>query len=221
MAQQSETTGIVVIGAGGHGKVIADILRAAGHSVAGFLDDDEALWGAEWCGVAVLGPIASWQRWQPAGLILGIGHNATRYRISQQLADGGHVPWINAVHPRATVAESAQLGSGVAIAAGAIVNPDARLGDHSIVNTAATVDHDCVLGAATHLGPGVHLAGGVQVGRGTLLGVGSVVIPYQMVGAWSIVGAGAVVTTDLPPNCTAVGAPARVIKEHPVGWQQR
>lgn len=201
-------SGILVIGAGGHGKVVADILLARGLPVAGFLDDDPALVGAERLGLPVLGPIESWPAHAPAALSMALGDNHARQRVAGRLSLPA-ARWISAVHPTAVIAPSARLGSGVVIAARAVINPDAVVGDFAIVNTGATVDHDCELGAFCHVAPGVSLAGGVRVGEGTLIGVGASCIPYRAIGAWSVVGAGAVITRDIPGGVTAVGVPAR------------
>jgi UDP-perosamine 4-acetyltransferase len=107
------------------------------------------------------------------------------------------------------------LGRGVVVAAGAIINPATHIGDHAILNTAASVDHDCTVERFVHIAPGTHLAGTIYVGEGAFLGTGVSVIPSRRIGVWSIVGAGAVVTRDVPDRCTVVGIPARIIDELP------
>ena len=202
-------TGILVIGSGGHGKVVADILLSAGMPVGGFLDDDPARHGMQVAGLPVLGAIDTYARHQPAGLVLAIGANRVRRQIAERLGAAADRLWHTAVHPRAVVAGSARLGRGVVVAAGAVINPDAAIGAHAIVNTGATVDHDAVVGRFAHLAPGVHLAGQVAVGDGALIGVGGLVIPGRRIGAWAIVGAGAVVARDIPGGVVAKGVPAR------------
>ena len=202
-------SGILVLGAGGHGKVVADILCCQGRTVRGFLDDDPATWGGTRLGLPVLGAIATYVEYAPDGLVLGIGDIATRTQVVERLGAPAHPLWCNAIHPTAIVARSVQLGCGVAIAAGVIVNPDTTLGDHSVINTGATVDHDCIIGAHVHVGPGVHLAGGIQVGRAAFIGIGASVNPWLTIGDGATVGAGSVVVADVPCHVTVKGVPAR------------
>ncbi len=202
-------SGILVLGAGGHAKVVADILRCQGLSVAGFLDDDPQAWGTTRLGLPVLGAIADFAQHQPDGLVLGIGANGVREQIVARLGAAAQPLWCNAIHPRATVAASVQLGRGIVVVAGAVVNPDSVLGDHVIINTGATVDHDCVVGEYVHIAPGVHVCGGVRIGPYAFIGVGAALTPGRNVGAHTIVGAGAVVVRDVPAGVTAKGVPAR------------
>lgn len=202
-------SGVLILGAGGHGKVVADILLCQRVPLLGFLDDNPATWKSECLGLPVLGAIESYQDYKPTGLVLGIGNNRVRQKIVERLSQEAEGLWINAIHPTAILADSVQLGNGVVIAAGTVVNPDTVLGDHLIVNTGATIDHDCVIEEYVHLAPGVHLAGGVKVGQGTLIGIGAAVIPYRSIGCWATVGAGAVVVRDISNKVIAKGVPAR------------
>ena len=196
---------VLVVGAGGHAKVVIATLRAAGRAVAGVLDDDPERRGASFLGVSVLG--ATERLAQHEGdAVLAIGSNAVRRRIADAFPD---VRWTAAVHPSATVHSSVDIGAGAVVFAGAVVQPDSRIGRHAIVNTAATVDHDSAVGDFAHLAPGVHLAGAVTVGEGAFLGIGVVAVPGVAVGAWATVGAGGVVVRDLAPKVVAVGVPAR------------
>jgi sugar O-acyltransferase (sialic acid O-acetyltransferase NeuD family) len=201
--------GILILGAGGHGKVVADILCCAGEPVMGFLDDDPATWGTTRLGLPVLGDIVTYREHLPSGLILGMGNIAARARIVDTLGGEAHGLWRNAIHPRAIVARSVQLGCGVAVMAGAVVNPESVLGDHSVINTGATVDHDCTIGAYAHVGPGAHLAGGVRVGRAALVGIGASVTQGLAIGDGAIIGAGSVVIDPVPAHVTVKGIPAR------------
>jgi len=207
-------SGVLILGAGGHAKVVADILRASGIRVIGFLDDDPVTWQQQRLNLPVLGPIDSFENHAPDGLALGVGSNHGRQTIVERLGTHAEQLWHNAIHPSAVVAPSVRLGRGVVVAAGAIINPDSTIGDYAIVNTAASVDHDCLVGDFAHIAPASCLTGGVRIGEGTLVGAGSTITPYRSVGAWSVIGAGAVVTQDIPSDITAVGVPARVIR-HP------
>jgi sugar O-acyltransferase (sialic acid O-acetyltransferase NeuD family) len=201
--------GVLVLGAGGHAKVVADILLGQGIAVAGFLDDDPATWGQTRLGLPVLGSVDSFGLHSPEGLVPGIGSNHARQALVARLGPAAYELWRNAIHPRATVAASARLGRGVVIAAGAVVNPDTEVEDHAIINTGAVVDHDCTIGEYAHVAPGARLAGGVRVGEGALVGIGASIVPQRSVGAWAVVGAGAAVVSDIPDGVTAVGVPAR------------
>lgn len=199
---------ILILGAGGHGKVVADILCCAGARVRGFLDDDPATWGTLRLGLPVLGAVATHAVHAPA-VILGIGDIAARRDLVARLSAGKAPRWCVAIHPRATLARSVAIGAGVTVMAGAVVNADTTLGDHCVVNTGATVDHDCAIGPYAHIAPGAHLAGGVHVGAGALIGIGAVVTPNLTIGVGSVVAAGAVVIADVPDGVTVKGVPAR------------
>lgn len=204
-------SGITVVGSGGHAKVVVGLCRAAGIRVDRVVDDNLARDGATLLGVPVCAPA---REHLPRGgrAVVAIGDNAARLRVAQELDDlVGE--WVTLVHPRAFVDGTVTLGPGTVVFAGAVIQPDTVVGDHVIINTSASVDHDGVLGDGVHLAPGVHLAGNVHVGRGSFLGVGVGVIPGRKIGARTIVGAGAVVVRDLPDDVTAMGVPARVTKE--------
>ena len=204
-------TGVLVIGAGGHAKVVADIFRCCGVEVAGFLDSDPARWNTQFQGLPILGAPDDYADFTPHALTLAIGSNAVRRDLARRL--NTHRLWRNAVHPGAIVSPSARLGQGVMVCPAAVVGVDTRLGDHVIINTSASVDHDCEIGDFVHLAPGVHLAGTVRVSEGAFLGIGSVVIPGVHIGAWATVGAGSVVVCDVPAHSTVYGVPARIPSE--------
>jgi len=200
---------VVVIGAGGHAKVVVATLRAAGVEIGAILDDDSAKWGRDLLGVRIEGPLAGLQPDVAQGAVLGIGDNATRQSLAQRL----RLEWATVVHPTALVHPSVRLGPGTVVFAGAVIQPDTVVGTHGIINTGATVDHDCVLGDFVHVGPGCHLSGGVTLGEGAFLGIGTVAIPQTRIGAWTVVGAGGVVVSDLPAHALVRGVPARVVGE--------
>ncbi len=199
---------LLVLGAGGHAKVVIDTARAQGWSVYAAVDDNPNLWGHPIEGVPVLGSLetaAGWQGWA----IIAVGDNHTRYAVSQRYA----LRWATLIHPTAWLSPSAKIGEGTLVAAGVVVQPEAQIGRHAILNTACSIDHDCVVGDWVHIAPGARLAGGVHVDEGALVGIGAVVLPNIRIGAWSVVGAGAVVTREVPPHAVVVGVPARLIRE--------
>ena len=206
----------LIVGAGGHGKVVLDILRAGGHHrPVGFVDADPRLHGTTVGGLPVLGGVHQLRRLvgphKLVAAVIAIGDNRARAGYADAVTDAG-LRLTTAVHPSAVVAESAVLGVNVVVAAGAIVCAEARVGDHAIVNTAATVDHECEIGPGVHVCPGAHLAGRVRVEAGALIGLGASVIQCLRIGAGATVGAGAVVIRDVPPGVTVVGVPARVVR---------
>lgn len=204
---------IALIGAGGHACVVASTLVAAGHTVAGFFDDDPAKAGARFCNAPILGPIAEARSSTAfSRAIVAIGRNTVRKRIAEEL----DLDWISVVHPWAWVDPGATIGPGTVVFAGAIVQSNARIGSHVILNTRASVDHDCVVGDYVHIAV-AHLGGAASADEGAFLALGSVVLPSLKVGAWATVGAGAVVTRDVAPNTIVVGAPARPVPGHAPG----
>ncbi len=205
---------IVLIGAGGHGRVVWDTLQLIRErdnvQVAAVLDDDARLWGRSFQGLAVQGPVESIARAQADAALIAIGDNRVRQRVYAFLQSLG-IPLANAIHPTAVLGRDVRLGSGIVAFAHVVVNIGAQIRDNVILNTACTVDHDSIVGAHAHLAPGVHLAGGVNVGEGALIGIGSVALPGVTIGEWATVGAGSSITHDLPAGVTAFGAPARVL----------
>ncbi|MEW5958495.1 MAG: acetyltransferase [Chloroflexota bacterium] len=208
---------MLILGAGDHAQVVVDALLQGlkqGQDIKpiGYLDDNPRLIGERYLGLPVLGTIAQRHQFEYDAVIVAIGENATRARIFQTLKEESE-QFVNAVHPAATLAPGVKLGVGVMIMAGVVVNVGSTIADNVILNTSCSMDHHGQIGSHAHLGPGVHLGGRVTVGEGTLLGVGTVVIPGQHIGNWSIIGAGSCVISNIPTGVTAVGVPAKVIKE--------
>lgn len=211
---------LLIIGAGGHGKVVLDIVRAAGvYEPVGFLDADPVLAGTTCGGLPVLGPVSLLPKLRgpkARHAIVAIGDNRTRHRYASIVREHG-LALAGAVHPSAVVSPGATLGENVVIAPHATVCTEARVDDLAIINTAAVIDHECRIGMVAHIGPGALLAGRVRVGALAFVGMGAKVIQCRAVGQGATVGAGAVVIDDVPDFATAVGVPARVIKLMPPG----
>jgi UDP-perosamine 4-acetyltransferase len=207
---------ILVLGSGGHGKAVLDLLMAhGGWRIAGVVDGAPRV--AAVLGVPVLGDETA-----VAGLVAdgvaaahpAIGHNAQRIAAgSRLLAAGFALPPL--VHPAAVIGHGATLGEGVAVLARAVVGPDARIARLALVNTGAIVEHDCDIGEAAHIAPGAVLAGGVRIGAGAMVGAGAVIRPGVIVGAGAIIGAGAAVLADVPPGVTVAGVPAQPLRPEP------
>lgn len=156
---------VIIIGAGGHSRVIADIIDLSGDSVVGYLDDNVI-------NDSVLGKTSDAHKFTDCEFIVGIGNNAVRERIMSENPD---LPWYTAKHPSATVAKSARVGVGSVIAAGAVVGVCCTIGRGVIINTSASVDHDSTVGDFCHIAQGAHTGGAVRLGNCVWLGVGSIV----------------------------------------------
>jgi len=208
-------TDVVIIGAGGHGRVVLDILRLGRQfNVVAFLDADAARTNTVVGGVTVLGGVNLLPRLRKQnvkGAIVAIGDNRVRRSYAQQVTQAGF-DLISAIHASAVISPAATVGRNVVVAANAVVGTDARVADSAIINTSAVVDHECDVGEAAHICPGTLLAGRVTVGAGAFLGLGSRILPCLKVGDHAVVGAGAVVLADVPPGATVVGVPARIVK---------
>ncbi len=207
---------IVVIGGGGHAKVVIDSLQmAAVHEIVGILDETGPL--GEVLGVPVLGSdnLLSEMRSNHGviGFVPAVGDNILRRRLFDAAVSAGLEP-VNAIHPTAVISRYATLGRGVALMAGVVLNADCQIGDNVIVNTGATVDHDVRVESDVHIAPGCHISGYVSIGRGTLIGTGSSVKDRVHIGERATIGAGAAVYRDVPNYATVVGSQMRAV-EHP------
>jgi len=210
---------VIGLGAGGHAKVVIEILRMDGrYELIGLLDRTEETKGMSVLGVPILGDDRLLLPLRESGIqhfFMGLGSagNIEPRRNLYTCAVGhGFVP-ISAIHPRAIISPSAMLGVGVTIAAGAVLNASATLGANVIINTGAIVEHDCKLGDHVHVATGARLASTVHVGASAHIGAGASIRQCVRIGEGAVVGAGAVVVNDVEPWTVVVGVPARVMRE--------
>lgn len=207
-------TTLLIIGAGGHGKVVADAALATSlWDDIVFLDDawPDKQTNGPW---AIHGKVDQLTDWK--GLcthaVVAIGNNHLRMALQSKLIATGFV-MATIIHPSAQVSRFARLGAGCVVFANAVVNVDAEVGDAAIINTAATIDHDCRLGKGVHVAPGANIGGGVIVGDCSWIGIGAAIRHYTQIGANVTVDAGAVVMSDILDGVTAAGNPARSINK--------
>lgn len=211
------TTGIIVIGAGGHGAVVVDAALAAGYSVLGLTDAETALQGTAVLGIPVIGGDDALSDFEinHVRLVLGIGsikETETRRRVFEDLKAKGYT-FATIIHPRAIVGQNVEIGEGSVVMAGAVVQPRTRVAENVIINTAAQIDHDGTIGAHCHIAPGAVLSGTVTVGAGTHLGAGVTVIQGTTIGTNAVIAAGSVVISDVAAGTMVAGNPARRIEK--------
>lgn len=208
---------VFVYGAGGHGKVVANILVCSNTAgLTGFIDDRGDLQGTTVLGLPVLGN-GSWLQAtalsSPVVVVLGVGENSARQLLARRCMSW-KIDILTAIHPNATVARTATVGPGTVVMARAVINPGANVGAGAVINSAAVVEHDVEVGDFAHVAPNATMGGGSRLGALSLLGMGAVLLQRITVGEQSFIGAGAVVTRNIPNGVVAVGIPARV-KTHP------
>lgn len=203
------TETIVVYGAGGHGKVVAEILIACGRRLQGFIDDSVSLRGSSVLGVPVFSA-DEWLRSHPqASVALGVGINVAREQVALRIKHGGATV-LTVIHPGAFVAQSARIAKGAAIMPGAVLNADCDIGEGAIINSGAIVEHDAKVGRYAHMSPKSAAGGGAQIADYANIGMGASVLPSKRVGTNCVIGAGAIVTSDIPDDQLAYGIPAKV-----------
>ena len=217
MEDGSHSNKLVIYGArrDGSAKVVLDIIRLGGvYQVVGFLDDNKDLWVQETESLPVLGgrgKLSELRGNNIHNIAFAMGNAELRESLLKEALVCGLTP-INAIHPRAVIAEEVRMGIGIWIAAGAVINPGVTIGDGVVINTGATIDHDCILSDYCDISPGCHLSGRTTVGRYAFLGTGAVTLPDVVIEERAVVGAGAVVLKYVPAGKTVVGVPARVLR---------
>lgn len=211
---------IVIYGAGGFGRETLQIIRDLNRlnptwEFLGFLSDDETQWGAPVHEFKILGG-RSWLEQHPeTHCVVAVGNPWTKAKIVESL---GKAKFATLVHPTAQIGHGCEVGEGSIICGGTILTVDITFGRHVILNIGCMVGHDTVVGDFCTINPTTNLSGNVTVGQGVLIGTQCSVIPQAEIGEWTIIGASAAVTSSLPANCTAVGVPAKAIKQRDAGW---
>lgn len=200
---------LAILGASGHGKVVADTAECCGWQVIEFFDDawpglkKNGVWRVVGGTTDLIEQLADFD-----GVVVAIGNNSVRRDKLVELRTGG-ARLATLIHPAASVSRYATIGEGTVVFAGAVVNADAFVGLGGILNTSCSIDHDCVLGETVHISPGARLAGGVHVGDLSWVGIGASVRQLICVGKRAMVGAGSVVVSDIPDDVIVAGVPAK------------
>jgi sugar O-acyltransferase (sialic acid O-acetyltransferase NeuD family) len=207
------STKILIIGAGGHAQVVAEILflrYQMGEDIQpiGYLDDNPQLLGKKLLNLPVLGKIDQLAEIDHDQIIIAIGHNATRQNLFDKLHSQG-TQFAVAIHPHTTISSTVKVGKGSMVCAGVIINPQAVIGQNVILNTGCTIDHHNQIGNHSHIAPGVHIGGDVKVEEGAFLGIGANILPQRQIGAWSTIAAGATIITDVEAHSLYIGTPAK------------
>jgi len=211
-------TALIIWGASGHARVVADIVRVRGeYNIVGFLDSvNPERRGTDFCGAHILGGAEELDLLARQGVthvILGFGNCGARLKLAETVRKNGFL-LATATHRQAIIASDVLIGAGTVIAAGVVINPATQIGENVIINTGACVDHDCVIKDGAHICPGVRLGGHVTVERASWVGIGATIIDHIHIGASTLIGAGAVVVNDIPDNVVAYGVPARIVRSN-------
>lgn len=200
---------VIIIGAGGHAKVIAEIVLKSGDNVVGFLDDNNDLQNkAIYLNKKVIGTTKDINKYNDYYFVIGIGNNTIRKKINEN----NNLKLYTAIHPSAIIAQDVEIGEGTVIMPGVVINPGTKIGKNCIINTSSSLDHDNLIEDYVHISPGAHLAGTVKVGESSWICTGVTIINNITIGENNIIGAGATVIEDIAENNhTYVGVPVRKI----------
>ncbi|MEF9945173.1 MAG: acetyltransferase [Lachnospiraceae bacterium] len=208
---------VLIVGAGGHAKVIIEAINQQRYQICGLLDKDDQYLGEDILGVKIIGQDSDAEAFYNEGItnaVIAVGHIGNfeiRERAFHRLKQIGF-QMINVIHPKSCVSKSVIMGEGNVIMPGAVINAASILGNNNIVNTGAIIEHDVVLGDNVHLAPGTTTCGMVRIGNNTLIGAGTTIIQEIVIGSGVIVGAGSTVLQKIPDGVTAVGTPAKVLR---------
>ncbi len=210
---------IVILGAGGHGKVVIDIVEKMGrYRILGLVDNSPEKLGREYLGYRVIANEDGLSALSTTLALVAVGDNFSRRTFIERVI--GKAPGLNfvtAIHPSAQIGRDVEIGAGTVIMAGATINSGTRIGRHCIVNTQGSLDHDCILGDYSSLAPGAICGGNVTLGAGASINLGASVIHGITIGEHAVVGAGAVVLEDVPPRVVSYGVPSRVVRARAEG----
>ena len=201
----TERSNFILMGAGGHGAVVAEAIELSGGQIANFVDHFNT--SPELCGYGIVKEddcIAD----QDSKFIITIGDNATRKR---RALESERIYGL-VKHPAASISKRSSLGEGSVVMAGVCINTNTTIGKHCIINTSSTIDHDCIIEDFVHVAPSSALAGGVEIGEGSFIGLGAFIIQGVKIGKWCVVGAGSVVIKDVPDFSVVAGVPAKFIR---------
>ena len=205
---------LAILGCGGHSKVVLDVALCLGYENIIFFDDNytgNRLFMGRFNVVGTSEDLINNSHEYSSydlEVIVAIGNNYTRWQKVMLLREAG-IKFATLIHPRATVSRFATIAEGSVVLAGSVINPDAKIGQHNIINSNSTIEHDCILGNAVHLSPASALAGNVKIGDLTWVGIGACVRECTIIGSESIIAAGAAVVSDVPSHTIALGVPAK------------
>lgn len=197
----------IIIGAGGHGKVVADVVKSQIPDALIYFLDDGLLVGSLVMGISVIGTVGDCCRYPSAHFIIAIGDNQKRQEIAEKYA----LNYFTAIHPTAVIGSEVVIDQGTVIMANVVVNSAAKVGKHCIINTGAIIEHDNVIKNFVHISPGARLGGGVEIGNSTWIGIGATVKNNMRITQNCIVGAGAVVIKHIDHEGVYAGVPVRRI----------
>lgn len=215
---------LVIYGTGGNGRGMLEVAEAINDiaptwDIVGFLNDDPAVIGSTVCDYPIVGGYEWLLQHKDVWLVLGIGNTADRYKVAASLEQDGVSNFATLIHPSAVLARRFAYGVGCVIFGNVTVDVDTRIGDHVQLGRNSSLGHDISVGSFVNLSPAATMTGFCVVGDGCDIGANATVIPRVGIDEWSIIGAGSVVTKPIPANVTAVGTPAKAVKNREPGWQ--